>query len=218
VLDVTLVDYGVGNIHSLKKALEEAGARVSVADRLEEVLRAKALLLPGVGAFGKVASMLAPIRGELKARLEDGLPALCVCVGMQILYESSDEGSGEGLGFLPGRVRRLGHERLPHIGWNSVRHPAPASSNTCRRKPPSTSCTPTRRRPGRRRRRHVRLWRPLRRGRAAKQGLGGPVPSREIERRRTASHPELRRARGLRDVTGRARHGVILGVRRGRRL
>jgi glutamine amidotransferase len=122
VLDLTLLDYGVGNIHSLKKACEAAGARVSVADEPRRALDAKALLLPGVGAFGKVAEMIAPIRGELRARLESGLPALCVCIGMQILFESSEEGEGAGIGLLPGRVRRLRHERLPHIGWNAVRH------------------------------------------------------------------------------------------------
>lgn len=119
---LTLLDYGVGNIHSLKKAFERAGAEVAVESEPARVLAARVLLLPGVGAFGKVAAQVAPYRSELRRRLEEGLPVFAVCVGMQILYESSEEGEGEGLGFLPGHVRRLTHHRLPHIGWNSVRH------------------------------------------------------------------------------------------------
>ncbi len=122
MLPLTLLDYGVGNIHSIKKCLERAGASVSVETSPERILSARALVLPGVGAFGKVAEQIAPFRAELKARLENGLPALCVCIGMQILYESSEEGPGQGIGLFPGRVRRLRHQRLPHIGWNSVRH------------------------------------------------------------------------------------------------
>ncbi len=120
---LTLLDYGVGNIHSIKKCLEKAGASVSVETEPERILAAKALVLPGVGAFGKVAAQLAPYRAELKARLEGGLPALAVCIGMQVLYESSEEGEGLGIGLFSGRVRRLRHARLPHIGWNSVEHP-----------------------------------------------------------------------------------------------
>lgn len=119
---ITLLDYGVGNIHSLKKAFENEGAAVSVETDPEKILSARCLLLPGVGAFGKVAAQLAPIRSELRAKLEGGLPAFAVCIGMQMLYESSEEGEGDGIGLLPGRVRKLGHARLPHIGWNTVNH------------------------------------------------------------------------------------------------
>jgi glutamine amidotransferase len=122
MLALTMLDYGVGNIHSIKKCLERAGASVVVETDPAKILDAKALVLPGVGAFGKVAGQVAPYRKELRSRLEAGLPALAVCIGMQILYESSEEGEGEGIGLFPGRVRRLRHQRLPHIGWNSVRH------------------------------------------------------------------------------------------------
>ena len=122
MLALTLLDYGVGNIHSIKKCFERAGAAVSVETDADKILVAKALVLPGVGAFGKVAEQISPFRKELKAKLEAGLPAFAVCIGMQILYESSEEGVGEGFGLFPGRVRRLRHRRLPHIGWNAVRH------------------------------------------------------------------------------------------------
>jgi glutamine amidotransferase len=121
-LPLTLLDYGVGNIHSIKKCLERAGASVTVETEPAKILKAEALVLPGVGAFGKVAEQIAPYRDELRAKLEAGLPAFAVCIGMQILYESSDEGEGQGLSLFPGRVRRLRHQRLPHIGWNAVRH------------------------------------------------------------------------------------------------
>lgn len=121
-LPVTLLDYGVGNIHSLKKCFERAGAEVEVSTEAANILRAKVLLLPGVGAFGKVAEQIAPYREALRGRMADGLPVFAVCIGMQILYESSDEGAGQGLGLFAGRVRRLRHQRLPHIGWNNVRH------------------------------------------------------------------------------------------------
>ena len=121
-LPLTLLDYGVGNIHSIKKCFEKAGATVSVETEPEKILKAKALALPGVGAFGKVAEMIAPFRDDLRRKMEAGLPAFAVCIGMQILYESSDEGEGKGISLFQGRVRRLRHQRLPHIGWNAVRH------------------------------------------------------------------------------------------------
>ena len=121
-LPLTLLDYGVGNIHSIAKAFERAGAEVAVETDPAKILQAKALALPGVGAFNKVAEQIAPYRAELKAKLEGGLPAFAVCVGMQILYETSEEGAGDGIGLFPGRVRRLRHARLPHIGWNAVTH------------------------------------------------------------------------------------------------
>lgn len=122
MIPLTLLDYGVGNIHSLKKSFERAGASVSVETDPGKILAARGLLLPGVGAFGKVAEQVAPFRRELRGRMEEGMPVFAVCIGMQLLYESSEEGPGEGFGFFPGRVRRLRHARLPHIGWNSVRH------------------------------------------------------------------------------------------------
>lgn len=122
MIRATLFDYGVGNIHSLRKAFEAEGAEIRVTQDPKAALESRVLLLPGVGAFGKVARAMAPMRDELRQRLEQGLPAFCVCIGMQILFESSEESEGRGLGFLPGRVHRLSHQRLPHIGWNIVRH------------------------------------------------------------------------------------------------
>jgi glutamine amidotransferase len=121
-LPVTLADYGVGNIHSIAKAVERAGARVTVAGRPEDLLAARCLVLPGVGAFDAVMGQLAPVRETLAKRLREGVPCLAVCIGMQILFERSEEGTAAGLGLLRGGVRRLRHAKLPHMGWNGVEH------------------------------------------------------------------------------------------------
>ena len=122
IMLLTLADYGVGNMHSIAKALERAGATVAVASDPAKLLEAACIVFPGVGAFDKVMAGLAPVRGKLRAKLAGGTPCLAICIGMQILYERSDEGSAEGLGLLPGRVEKLRHPRLPHMGWNAVAH------------------------------------------------------------------------------------------------
>ncbi len=120
-LPVTVFDYGAGNLHSLVKALEAGGAAVRVStDPLEAVHDTRALVLPGVGAFAPAAARLAPGRDALRAALTAGLPALGICLGMQLLFDASDEGPGSGLGLIPGRVERLRAGRLPQIGWNGL--------------------------------------------------------------------------------------------------
>lgn len=125
---VTLFDYGAGNLHSLAKAVERAGAAVRVeADPAAAVEDTDALVLPGVGAFAAAAERLAPGRAAMRAALEAGLPTLGICLGMQLLFEASDEGPGAGLGFLPGRVTRIAARRVPQIGWNAVEPADPAA-------------------------------------------------------------------------------------------
>jgi imidazole glycerol-phosphate synthase subunit HisH len=120
---VTVFDYEAGNLHSLLKALDDPalGVRVRVETDARALVRETDLLvLPGVGAFGHAAARLAPGRAEVAAALRDGLPALGICLGLQLLCEASDEGAGEGLGVVPGRVRLLRARRVPQIGWNRV--------------------------------------------------------------------------------------------------
>jgi glutamine amidotransferase len=117
---VRLLDYGVGNIHSLTKALERAGLDVELAPAEDGVGDADGLVLPGVGAFGPAAEALAPVRDEIRDAVDDGLPLLGVCLGMQLFAEGSVEGEGQGLGLIEGQVRPLDHDRLPHIGWNTI--------------------------------------------------------------------------------------------------
>jgi glutamine amidotransferase len=119
-LDLVLFDYGTGNLHSLAKALGQGGHGVRVEEDPARIISADALVLPGVGAFGAAATRLAPRREWLRDALRDGLPCLGICLGMQLLLESSEEGEGRGLGLLDGRVRRLAARRLPQMGWNSV--------------------------------------------------------------------------------------------------
>lgn len=118
-LDVAILDYGVGNLHSIRKALEHAGATPRLVDAPEAVLDAPAIVLPGVGAFGEASEKLAPYKDALLGALNEGRPLLGVCLGMQLLFEESDESPGaKGLGYIRGGVRRLRHQKLPQIGWN----------------------------------------------------------------------------------------------------
>jgi imidazole glycerol-phosphate synthase subunit HisH len=119
-LDVALFDYGAGNLHSLGKALEGAGARVHVTADWDEALARDALVLPGVGAFGAAADALPEDRSRVRGALEKGLPCLGICLGMQLFFEASDESEGDGIGFVPGRVRVLETRIVPQMGWNDV--------------------------------------------------------------------------------------------------
>ena len=119
-MNTTLFDHGAGNLHSLAKALEAVGARVRVETDPARALDTELLVLPGVGAFGAASERLAPGCEAMRAALAAGLPCLGVCLGMQLLFDGSDEGPGRGLGLIPGRVRALQSERVPHMGWNDV--------------------------------------------------------------------------------------------------
>ena len=117
---VTIFDYGAGNLHSLAKAIERGGVDVHVETDPVRAVETDALVLPGVGAFGAAAERLAPGREAMREAVAGGLPALGICLGMQLLFDASDEGNGAGLGLIPGRVSRLQAERVPQIGWNTV--------------------------------------------------------------------------------------------------
>jgi len=117
---ISLADYGVGNLHSIQKALEGRGAKVTVVEDMRELLDAECIVLPGVGAFTKTMERLLPCREELVEKLLDGTPCLGICIGAQILYEGSDEGDSPGLGLITGRVVDLKADVVPHMGWNWV--------------------------------------------------------------------------------------------------
>lgn len=117
---VTLFDYGAGNLHSLAKALEGPDATVRIEPDPARALDTDLLVLPGVGAFGAAAERLAPARRAMRDALLGGLPCVGICLGMQLLFDESDEGAGEGLGVVPGRVERLRAARVPQIGWNAI--------------------------------------------------------------------------------------------------
>ena len=117
---VTIFDYGAGNLHSLAKAIEAAGVEVRLETDAIAAVDTDALVLPGVGAFGAASARLAPGRDAMRAALEGGLPCLGICLGMQLLFDRSEEGDGAGLGVIPGSVTRLDARRIPHIGWNTL--------------------------------------------------------------------------------------------------
>ena len=117
---VTLFDYGAGNLHSLRKALAGPDADVVIEADPLRATDADVLVLPGVGAFGAAADRLAPGREAMRDAIRSGLPVIGVCLGMQLLFDESDEGKGAGLGVIAGRVERLRAVRVPHIGWNTI--------------------------------------------------------------------------------------------------
>ena len=118
-VSIAILDYGVGNLHSIGKALERAGAKPTVTSDPAALRHADAIVLPGVGAFGDAAAKLAPFHGDLVSLLDAGKPLLGVCLGMQLLFETSEESPGaRGLGYIRGSVRRLQGPKLPQIGWN----------------------------------------------------------------------------------------------------
>jgi imidazole glycerol-phosphate synthase subunit HisH len=126
---ITIIDYGVGNLRSVEKAFAATGVQAITSNDAALLRQAGALVLPGVGAFAACMKALSE-RGFdtlVRERAKEGTPLLGVCVGMQLLFEESDEfGKTNGLGLLPGRVRRFAGElTVPQVGWNQVRQQRP---------------------------------------------------------------------------------------------
>jgi len=117
---VAIMDYGVGNLHSISKGLERAGAEVEIVADPGALLDAECIVFPGVGAFGAAMDTLRPILTDLRKRIAEGIPTLGVCLGMQILFEKSEESPGPGLAVIKGEVKRLMRGRVPQMGWNDV--------------------------------------------------------------------------------------------------
>ncbi len=125
-MQVTIIDYGVGNLRSLQRGLERADATVTVSDDPAEIAASDALVLPGVGAFGECVRNLAPFRDVVVEAAAD-TPVLGICVGFQLMFTESTEGAPEGetidgLDLIPGRVERLPSDevKVPHMGWNEL--------------------------------------------------------------------------------------------------
>lgn len=133
-MTVTVIDYGLSNLLSVRRALEHVGVSVQIADTPEALAGVGALVLPGVGAFGDGMAALAArgLAGPLRDAAADGVPLLGICLGMQMLFEESDEfGRHPGLALLPGRVEKLPDTaadgqplRVPHVGWGPLLPPA----------------------------------------------------------------------------------------------
>jgi glutamine amidotransferase len=125
-VQVTIIDYGVGNLRSLQRGLERADATVTISNDPDEIAASDALVLPGVGAFGECVRNLEPFSDVVVDAAED-TPILGICVGFQLMFTESTEGAPEGetidgLDLIPGRVERLPSDevKVPHMGWNEL--------------------------------------------------------------------------------------------------
>jgi glutamine amidotransferase len=121
-----VADYGAGNLRSVCAALERAGASPEISTDPAAVREAPLAVIAGVGHLESAARGLAPVADALLERAAAGRPLLGICVGMQLLFEESEEG-GRGLGVLAGPVRRLRARRVPHMGWNALALTAPSA-------------------------------------------------------------------------------------------
>ncbi|GAB4448620.1 MAG: imidazole glycerol phosphate synthase subunit HisH [Anaerolineales bacterium] len=124
--EIIMIDAGTGNLRSVQKALESLGANVKRTDNPQDVLRGAKIILPGVGAFGDFMNGLRAhgLDAAIKETAKRSVPLLGICVGMQALFESSEEmGAHDGLGLLAGRVTRFADSlsvKIPHTGWNQL--------------------------------------------------------------------------------------------------
>jgi glutamine amidotransferase len=127
---IAILDYGIGNLASVQKAFAKVGAEAKVTSSPSEIASVHKLVLPGVGAFGKAAEHLADhgLIEPVRKAISDGKPFLGICLGMQLLFESSEEALGvKGLGLFKGNVKRFeGVTKVPQIGWNEVRQARPS--------------------------------------------------------------------------------------------
>jgi len=119
-LQVSILNYGVGNLYSLQAALKREGVVPRVIGDIRKAEAADALLLPGVGSFQEAASKLP--RNQIRDIVRNGKPMLGICLGLQLLFDRSEEGPGKGLGLFTGRVKRLPPTvKVPQIGWNTLK-------------------------------------------------------------------------------------------------
>jgi glutamine amidotransferase len=127
---IAVIDYDMGNLHSACKGLEKAGAKPQITDSAKEIHQADAIVLPGVGAFDPAMQHLRSrdLVAPIKEAIASGKPFLGICLGLQILFDSSEEGREPGLGIIAGTVRRFRHEpniTIPHMGWNQLEYTQP---------------------------------------------------------------------------------------------
>lgn len=122
-VSVAIIDYGAGNLRSIRRALEAAGASVCITANADQVLTADAVIFPGVGAAGAAMQRLSELGliDPIADAVRHDTPFLGICLGMQLLFGPQEEGDTTGLGLLPGHVRSLRPEmKIPQIGWNRV--------------------------------------------------------------------------------------------------
>jgi len=121
VANAVIFDYGVGNLLSLKIALEKAGLSTTIGLTAKDLEKADAIALPGVGNFSAAAKKLDTVRDVLQCKIQGGTPVLGICLGLQLFFESSEEGLGNGLALFKGRnVQLPSTVKVPHMGWNTL--------------------------------------------------------------------------------------------------
>jgi glutamine amidotransferase len=119
--NAVIFDYGVGNLLSLKTALEKVGLNASIGTCAADLKDADSIALPGVGSFTASLERLNTVKDTLQTKIAGGTPLIGICLGMQLFFESSEEGPGEGLAFFKGRVQQLPSTvKVPHMGWNTL--------------------------------------------------------------------------------------------------
>ena len=120
IVQISIFNYGVGNLYSIAAALRREGATPRITKNVKRIRDSDAILLPGVGSFTQATRMLP--RETILETVQSGKPVLGICLGLQLFFRDSEEGRGEGLGLLPGRVRRLPESvKVPQIGWNTIK-------------------------------------------------------------------------------------------------
>jgi glutamine amidotransferase len=116
-----IFDYGVGNLLSLKTALEKAGLTASIGTTVKDLAKADAIALPGVGSFTAASSKLDAVKETLHTKIQEGTPLLGICLGLQLFFETSEEGPGTGLSLFKGKIMQLPSTvKVPHMGWNTL--------------------------------------------------------------------------------------------------
>lgn len=120
--EAAIIDYGVGNLLSLKCALEKVGFNVTVGLSAQQIKKADAVALPGVGSFPAAAAKLDAVKEELVDAVNSGVPLLGICLGFQLFFPESEEGAGKGLALFEGKnVNLPSSVKVPHMGWNTLR-------------------------------------------------------------------------------------------------
>jgi len=120
--EVAIIDYGVGNLLSLKCALEKVGLSTTTGLSTRQIKKADAIALPGVGNFSAAAAKLEAVKEELVDAVKSGIPIFGICLGMQLFFPESEEGAGNGLALFEGKTIRLPSSvKVPHMGWNTLR-------------------------------------------------------------------------------------------------
>ncbi|MFA6378585.1 MAG: imidazole glycerol phosphate synthase subunit HisH [Candidatus Omnitrophota bacterium] len=120
---IAIIDYGTGNLRSVQKAFEHVGAKTCITDKPQDILSAEKVMLPGVGAIKPAMKRLETLGlvDPIKAFIKSGKPFLGICLGLQLLFEQSEEGGEvQTLSILPGKVTRFTNLKVPHMGWNEI--------------------------------------------------------------------------------------------------